>query len=90
MSLSKRRGSATAGIASYFGDRHQDLYIGEVNVVISDTVIREMENCDEQKRKSLNDFLNEIAYTIVQVNEQVTGIAERFVSLTILRGGLCP
>jgi predicted nucleic acid-binding protein len=63
----------------------EKLKAGKFDVVISDTVIREIGNCGERKKQTLTDFLNEISYSVVPVDKDVTRIADWFVKLNILK-----
>jgi predicted nucleic acid-binding protein len=58
---------------------------GENEAVISSVVNVEIGNCNERKRNTLNEYLNEIQYTLVEVSERTVGIASRFVDLGFLR-----
>lgn len=63
----------------------QKLKAGEFEVVISNIVLNEIGRCDLQKKKILTDFLAEIKYSVVEVNSQITRIANRFITLSILK-----
>jgi predicted nucleic acid-binding protein len=58
---------------------------GEYEVVISDVVIGEIEQCGDTKRDTLFSYLAEIQYSIVTVDDRALEIAGRFVDLGILR-----
>jgi predicted nucleic acid-binding protein len=60
---------------------------GEYEAVISDVDFLEIEKCHEAKRNTLLDYLKEIEYTVVEAqgNEQAVKIANRIISLGILR-----
>ena len=58
---------------------------GEFEAVISDVVIEEIGRCDEQKRDTLNDYLNEIEYITVKIDRIAVDVASRFVDLAILK-----
>jgi predicted nucleic acid-binding protein len=45
----------------------------------------ELDDCDEQKRKTLYDYLKQIVYTKVETGNRATAIANRFVDLGILK-----
>ena len=57
----------------------------EFEAVISDVVIEEIGRCDEQKRDTLNDYLDEIEYTAVKIDRRAVDVASRFVDLSILK-----
>jgi len=58
---------------------------GDFEVVISDVVVREINDCLEAKRNILLGFLKQIKYDTVIVDEKTLRIAERFVDLNILK-----
>jgi predicted nucleic acid-binding protein len=59
----------------------------EFDVVISDVVRTEIDDCEESKRITLLSYLDEIKYSVVEVgaNERALEIAGRFVDLGVLR-----
>ena len=58
---------------------------GEFDVVIYNVVEAEIGDCDEQKRNTLNYYLDEIDYTTVKIDRKAVEIASRFVDLAIIR-----
>jgi predicted nucleic acid-binding protein len=58
---------------------------GEFDVFISPVVVNEIEACDEFKRNILKNYLKEIDYEVVMIDERVLEIASRIVDLGILR-----
>ena len=58
---------------------------GLYSVVISDVTIAEIDNCSDEKREKLYEYLNEIEYTEIEVDERTLEIAERFVDLGVLK-----
>jgi len=58
-----------------------DLY----GVVLSDVTIAEIDDCQEEKREILYDYLNEINYTLVEVDEKTLEVASRFIDLGVLK-----
>jgi hypothetical protein len=58
---------------------------GVYDVVISDVDIRELNGCDEKKRKTLLNYLGQINYTLVETGSKAIEIAKRFVDLGILK-----
>ncbi|GMO43867.1 MAG: hypothetical protein Pg6C_05750 [Treponemataceae bacterium] len=58
---------------------------GEFDVVISDVVNEEIENCDEQKREVLFDYLAQIRYDVVIVDSHAIAIAKQFIDFHVLK-----
>jgi len=58
-----------------------DLY----DVVLSDVTIAEIDDCQEEKREILYDYLSEIDYTLVEVDEKTLEVASRFIDLGVLK-----
>lgn len=58
---------------------------GLYDVVLSDVAIAEIDACHEEKRDILFDYLSEIDYSIIEVDEKTLDIAERFINLGVLR-----
>ena len=54
-------------------------------VIISDLVLREIEECNEEKRKILFAYLKEIDYEEYQVNKEAVEIAKLIIDEGILR-----
>jgi predicted nucleic acid-binding protein len=58
---------------------------GEFDVVISSVVEVEINRCEDAKKDTLLDFLDEIEYNVVEIDDRAVEIASRFVDLGILR-----
>jgi predicted nucleic acid-binding protein len=58
---------------------------GEFDIVISNVVIGEIEDCDEVKANTLFGYLNEIDYALVDADARTVEIASRFVDLGVLK-----
>jgi predicted nucleic acid-binding protein len=58
---------------------------GRFDVVLSTVTTREIDDCDEQKRNTLYEYLAEIHFSTVEVNERVMEIAGRIVNFGILK-----
>jgi predicted nucleic acid-binding protein len=58
---------------------------GEFEVVISDVTGAEIDDCNETKRETLNGYLKEISYTVVEVDDRTVEIASRFIDLGVLK-----
>lgn len=57
----------------------------DVEVVISDLVIREISRCSEPKLSFLLDKLSEINYTVVEVSEEERQLADTYLQNGVLR-----
>jgi len=55
------------------------------DAVISDIVIKEIENCDDKKKKTLTSYLAAITYELFILDERSIRIAEQFVDLHIMK-----
>ena len=58
---------------------------GKYDVVISDIVTKEIENCEEKKKTVLISYLAEITYEFFTQDERSIKIADQFVDLHILK-----
>lgn len=58
---------------------------GKYEVYISDVVIREINECSEEKLQTLLSFLDQIQYTIVPFSDDLFELAETFIDFKILR-----
>jgi len=58
---------------------------GLYEVVLSDVTIVEIDACHEEKRDILFDYLSDIEYTLMEVDEKTLEIAGRFIDLGVLR-----
>ena len=64
----------------------ETLKTGKYDIFISNVVVRELSECsDEAKRNLLLNHLNEIKYSLVEVNEKTVEIAEHIIDFGILR-----
>ena len=54
------------------------------DVYLSTVTLEEIEDCPEPKRRQLLDCLEQINYTLVQINNNVTEIAEQIIEMGIL------
>ena len=55
------------------------------DVYISDIVIREINQCPPAKLEVLNQFLDEISYTVIETDENTLALAEKFIDFGILK-----
>jgi len=58
---------------------------GNYEVFISTLVIDELQKCQEPKRTYLLNQLNEIDFTILEVNESTVRLAEKFIDFGVLK-----
>jgi predicted nucleic acid-binding protein len=63
----------------------EQLKTGKYDAVISDIVTKEIENCGDEKKKTLTSYLAEITYELFALNEQSIRIAGQFIDLHILK-----
>lgn len=63
----------------------EKIKLGAYDVVISDLLETEIERCAEPKREILRNYLTEIDYTFIKIDEKALKIASRFVDLGVLR-----
>lgn len=57
---------------------------GKYEVYLSTVTLEEIEDCPEPKRSQLLDYLGQINYTLVQINNNVAEIAEQIIEMGIL------
>ncbi len=55
------------------------------DVYISDIVLREINQCPPPKLEVLNQFLDEISYTVIETDENTLALAEKFINFGILK-----
>jgi predicted nucleic acid-binding protein len=55
------------------------------DVVLSDITIAEIDACHEEKRETLYNYVSEIDYTLIEVDERTLEVASRFIDLGVLR-----
>lgn len=58
---------------------------GRFDVYISQVTIEEMNECSEEKKQKLGNYLNEIKYTILNLSETAIGIGQQIIELEILK-----
>jgi len=58
---------------------------GDYEVFISTLVIDELQKCREPKRALLLNFLRQIKFTILEVNEETVRLAEKFIDFGVLK-----
>ena len=63
----------------------EEIKIGLYDVAISDLVFSEISGCSEEKRLKLLRFLSEIEYSLIEMDEQIEKLSNRFIELGILR-----
>ncbi|GMO11319.1 MAG: hypothetical protein Ta2A_19570 [Treponemataceae bacterium] len=61
------------------------LKTGVFDAVISSVTTREIDDCDEKKRDTLYDYLAEISFHTVEIDEKIMEIAGRIVDFDILK-----
>ncbi|MDR3328532.1 MAG: PIN domain-containing protein, partial [Prevotellaceae bacterium] len=57
----------------------------DFDVVISNVTTNEINRCDDPKRTTLLEYLSQITYKLVEVDEHTIKIAEQFIRLGILQ-----
>ena len=57
---------------------------GKYEVYLSTVTLEEIEDCPEPKRSQLLDYLEQINYTLIQINNNVAEIAEQIIEMGIL------
>ena len=57
---------------------------GKYDVYLSTVTLEELKNCSEPKQSYLFDYLGQIEYTLVQINDNVTEIAQQIIEMGIL------
>ena len=57
---------------------------GKYEVYLSTVTLEEIEDCPEPKRSQLLDYLEQINYTLVQINNNVAETAEQIIEMGIL------
>ncbi|MDE7282498.1 MAG: type II toxin-antitoxin system VapC family toxin [Lachnospiraceae bacterium] len=57
---------------------------GKYEVYLSTVTLEEIEDCPEPKRSQLLDYLEQINYTLVQINNNVVETAEQIIEMGIL------
>jgi predicted nucleic acid-binding protein len=62
----------------------EELKTGKYEVVISDVVLQEIENCHEPKQTDLLNYLDEIEYEILHKNFEVDNLAKDYIKNGVL------
>lgn len=57
---------------------------GKFSVIISEITEFEINNCQELKRAKLRDYLDQIDYSVVTIDEETESVAQKFVDMGIL------
>lgn len=58
---------------------------GKYDVYISDVVLRELNECKEDKRNILLNYLKEIKFQTVEITDKTMKLAEKFIDLGVLK-----
>ena len=58
---------------------------GKFDVYISDVVLRELNDCNEEKRNTLLGYLKEIEFQTVEITDKTMKLAEKFIDLGVLK-----
>lgn len=61
------------------------LKAGRYDIFISDVVLDEIGHCREDKQKILLSYLQQIDYTLLRIDENTIGLAEKFVDFGVLK-----
>jgi len=58
---------------------------GKYDVYISDVVLRELNDCEEEKRNKLLNYLKEIQFQTVEITDKTMKLAEKFIDFGVLK-----
>lgn len=58
---------------------------GKYDVYISDVVLRELNDCNEEKRNKLLEYLKEIQFQTVEITDKTMKLAEKFIDFGVLK-----
>ena len=58
---------------------------GKYDVYISDVVLRELNDCKEEKRNKLLNYLKEIQFQTVEITDKTMKLAEKFIDFGVLK-----
>ena len=58
---------------------------GRYEIYISDIVAYEINKCSKEKRETLLDYLDQIEYNIIEMDEDTVNLAEKFIDLGLLK-----
>lgn len=61
-----------------------DIKAGEYDVYISEVTKVEIEDCPEPKKIILGDHLKEIAYRTIELTEEITELAQKYIAESVL------
>ena len=61
-----------------------DVKAGEYEVYISEVTKAEIEDCPEPKKTMLSDHLKEISYRTIELTEEITELAQRYITESVL------
>ena len=57
----------------------------EFDIVLSNVVFDEIDDCSEAKKAMLSEYLSQIKYSQISIDNKTVQVAERFVNLNILK-----
>ena len=63
----------------------KDFVNGKYEVYLSQVTLDEIEKCSESKRNKLYDYLSDIEYTKLEINEEIVELAQKIINMGILR-----
>ena len=63
----------------------KDFVKGKYDVYLSQVTLDEIEKCSESKRNKLYDYLSDIEYTKLEINEEIVELAQKIIDMGILR-----
>jgi len=58
---------------------------GKYDVYISDVVLRELNDCNEEKKNKLLKYLKEIQFQTVEITDKTMKLAEKFIDFGVLK-----
>ena len=63
----------------------KDFVNGKYEIYLSQVTIDEIEKCSEPKRSMLYDYLSDIEYTKLEINEEIVELAQKIIDMGILK-----
>ena len=57
---------------------------GKYDVYLSTVTLEELKGCSEPKQRQLFDYLGQIDYTLVQINDNIAEVAQQIIDMGIL------
>ena len=63
----------------------KDFVNGKYDIYLSQVTLDEIEKCSESKRNKLYDYLSDIEYTKLEINEEIIELAQKIIDMGILR-----